>query len=84
MKFKATVYVTLRKSILDPQGTTIQRSLSHVGYNGVEKVRVGKLIEVDLTASTREEAEKQLKEISTQVLTNPIMEDFTYEIAEVS
>ncbi len=83
MNFKAKLYVTLRKSILDPQGTTIQRSLTHVGYEGIEKVRVGKLIELDLAAASRQEAEAKLKEISNKVLTNPIMEDFTYELTEV-
>lgn len=80
--FRARVTVTLRKSILDPQGRTVERSLHNLGYSAVNNVRVGKEIEFDLDLP-REQAEKQAREIAERVLANPVIETYAVELLEV-
>ncbi|MBZ9752044.1 phosphoribosylformylglycinamidine synthase subunit PurS [Deinococcus sp. HMF7604] len=79
--YKAKVFVTLKPSILDPQGRTVERALSHLDHGNVAGVRVGKYIELTLTG-TREAAEAQLKDITENVLSNPVMEDARWELEE--
>ncbi|MXV19359.1 phosphoribosylformylglycinamidine synthase subunit PurS [Deinococcus xianganensis] len=79
--FKAKVFVTLKPSILDPQGRTVERALSHLDHGNVSGVRVGKYIELTLSGS-RAEVEAQLKDITENVLSNPVMEDARWEISE--
>lgn len=77
---KAKVYVTLKKSIADPQGTAIQGALKKIGYGNVEEVRIGKLIELDLGEITKEVAALQLKEMCEKLLANTVIEAYQYEI----
>jgi phosphoribosylformylglycinamidine synthase len=77
---KARIFVTLKRGVLDPQGKAIQRSLSHLGFEGVEEVRVGKFMEVRLAAMARAEAEKILQDACQRLLANTVIEDFRYEI----
>ena len=77
---KARIFVTLKKGVLDPQGKAIQRSLSHLGFEGVEEVRVGKFMEVRLAAMGRAEAEKLLQDACQRLLANTVIEDYRYEI----
>ncbi|WP_291430683.1 phosphoribosylformylglycinamidine synthase subunit PurS [Deinococcus sp.] len=79
--FKAKVFVTLKPSILDPQGRTVERALSHLDHGNVSGVRVGKYIELTLSGS-RAEVEAQLKDITGNVLSNPVMEDARWELSE--
>jgi phosphoribosylformylglycinamidine synthase subunit PurS len=79
--FKAKVFVTLKPSILDPQGRTVERALSHLDHGNVSGVRVGKYIELTLSGS-RADVEAQLKDITENVLSNPVMEDARWEISE--
>lgn len=76
---KAKVYVTLKKSIADPQGTAIQGALNKMGY-GVEEVRIGKLIELSLGQIPREEAMVQVEEMCERLLANTVIEAYEYEI----
>ncbi len=76
---KAKVYVTLKKSIADPQGTAIQGALNKMGY-GVEEVRIGKLIELSLGEIPREEAMVQVEEMCERLLANTVIEAYEYEI----
>lgn len=80
-KYNARIYVTLKPSILDPQGRTVERALSHLNHNNVAGVRIGKYIELSLSGE-RAEVEAQLKDITENVLSNPIMEDARWELAE--
>ncbi|MFC6591995.1 phosphoribosylformylglycinamidine synthase subunit PurS [Deinococcus lacus] len=80
-QYNAKVYVTLKPSILDPQGRTVERALSHLGQSNVSGVRVGKYIELQLTGE-RAEAEAQMKDMAENVLSNPIMEDVRWELEE--
>lgn len=79
---KAQVWVMLKQTVLDPQGQTIQRALSGLGYSIVQDVRQGKFFTIDLNGATREEANRQVAEIAKDVLTNPIIEEFRYEILD--
>jgi phosphoribosylformylglycinamidine synthase PurS subunit len=77
---KARIYVTLKKGVLDPQGKAVQRSLSQLGMEGVEEVRVGKFMEVRLSAADRADAEALLDSACRQLLANTVIEDYRYEI----
>ena len=78
---KAKVFVSLKKSVLDPQGKTIHNSLRNLGYSSVEDVRQGKFFEISLDSSlSRLDAQKEVERIARSVLTNPVIEEFSYEI----
>ncbi len=80
---KAFVYVTLKKTVLDPQGKTIQGALSKMGYKGVDDVRQGKFFEITLDGGLdRAAAEAEVARIAREVLTNPVIEEFRYTIDE--
>jgi phosphoribosylformylglycinamidine synthase subunit PurS len=80
---KAYVYVSLKKTVLDPQGKTIHGALKKMGYSGLEDVRQGKYFELTLdSALTREEAQSEIQRIAAEVLTNPVIEEFRYSFAE--
>jgi len=83
-KYLAQIYVTLRPSVLDPQGTAVQSGLQHMGYTNVEQVRIGKYIEVTLNAADTENAENQLHQICDQLLANPVIENYRFELQEVA
>ena len=79
----AHVYVNLKASVLDPQGQTIQNALRKIGYSDVASVRQGKYFALSLADGLSPEAAKALVEhVAKQVLTNPVIEDFTYRIEE--
>lgn len=82
-KYQAQIYVTLRPSVLDPAGTAVQTGLQHMGYDNVDQVRIGKYIEVTLAADTSETASQQLDQICDQLLANPVIENYRYDLQEV-
>ncbi len=77
---KAHVWVMLKPTVLDPQGQTIQHALASLGYTKVSDVRQGKFFVLQLDGMTREEAQKQVERIAREVLTNPVIEEFRFEI----
>jgi phosphoribosylformylglycinamidine synthase len=80
---KAYVYVSLKKSVLDPQGKTIQNALRKMGYQGVGDVRQGKYFEITLeNAVGRSQAEAEVERIAREVLTNPVIEEFQYKLED--
>jgi phosphoribosylformylglycinamidine synthase subunit PurS len=80
---KAHVYVTLKTSVLDPQGQTIQNALRKIGFSSVSAVRQGKYFALSLADGlTAETAKAEVERIASEVLTNPVIEDFTYRIEE--
>jgi phosphoribosylformylglycinamidine synthase len=80
---KAHVYVTLKTSVLDPQGQTIQNALRKIGHTDVTAVRQGKYFALSLADGLTPEAARDLvKRIAAEVLTNPVIEEFTYKIEE--
>jgi phosphoribosylformylglycinamidine synthase len=78
--YKATVRITLRPSILDPQGKAIHHALDSLGYGAVEDVRSGKLIELKIATDDAAEAERVAREAAEKLLANPVMEDFTVAV----
>jgi phosphoribosylformylglycinamidine synthase len=83
MMMKAHVYVTLKTSVLDPQGQTIQNALHKIGYADVAAVRQGKYFALTLADGlSADEARSQVERIAGEVLTNPVIEEFTYRIEE--
>jgi len=79
---KAHVWVMLKPTVLDPQGQTIQHALASLGYAQVRNVRQGKFFVLELNGVSRDEAQKQVERIAREVLTNPVIEHFRYEIVE--
>jgi phosphoribosylformylglycinamidine synthase subunit PurS len=80
---KAYVYVSLKKSVLDPQGKTIQGALNKMGFKGLEEVRQGKYFELTLDGElTRAEAESEVARIARDVLTNPVIEEFRFSLED--
>lgn len=79
-KFQAQIYVTLRPSVLDPAGTAVQSGLAHMGYSNVEQVRIGKYVELSLTAENESIAREQLDVICDQLLANPVIENYRIEL----
>lgn len=78
---KVKVYVTLKESILDPQGSAVQGSLSKIGYAEVADVRIGKYLELTI-ADTDRDIDTIVKEMCEKVLANTVIEKFRYEIEE--
>jgi phosphoribosylformylglycinamidine synthase len=74
------IFVSLKNGVLDPQGKAVERSLHTLGYKDVHDVRVGKFVELDLQADSREAAEGRIREMCDRLLANPVIENFHYEI----
>ncbi len=78
---KARVHDSLKPSVLDPQGQTITRALHSLGHKEILDVRQGKYFDIELdAAASREDLERKLQEISQEVLSNPVIEDFAIEV----
>lgn len=82
MVYKAKVTITLRKSILDAQGSAIEKATHKVGYNNVSNIRVGKIIELNVEAKDKAEAKEVAGKLANELLANTVMEDFSVEIYE--
>jgi phosphoribosylformylglycinamidine synthase len=78
--FHSRVYVTLRPSVLDPAGTAVRSGLLQLGYQQIEQVRIGKYIELTLVADNEVQAKEQLDQICNQLLANPVIENYRFEI----
>lgn len=80
---RAYVYVSLKKSVLDPQGKTIQGALKKMGYRGLQDVRQGKYFEITLNGGlNRTEAEAEVERMAREVLTNPVIEEFRFSLED--
>jgi phosphoribosylformylglycinamidine synthase subunit PurS len=77
---KARVYVTLKPSVLDPQGAAIGNALASLGFAGIGGVRQGKLIELDLAETDATAARQQVEAMCRGLLANPVIEEYTIEI----
>jgi phosphoribosylformylglycinamidine synthase len=80
---KARVYVSLKKTVLDPQGQTIQHALNGLGHKSIEGVRQGKFFEIEIANGTaRESVEREIEQVARDVLANPVMEDYRVEMID--
>ncbi len=78
---KARIIVMPKKSVLDPQGATVKSALDHMHFTGIQSVRVGKFIEIEVAdGASREEARKKLDDACHRLLSNPVIEDYQLEI----
>lgn len=82
MEYVADIVVTLKKSILDPQGDAVRSALKSMGYHGVQDVRVGKRIEVRLEAADEAGCTKTVDEICAKLLANTVVEAYDFSIRE--
>lgn len=80
--YKVKVYVTLRESVLDPQGTAVKSALHSMSYNEVQDVRIGKYMELTIEKSDRD-LDVVVREMCEKLLANTVIEDFSYEVQEV-
>ena len=77
---KAKIIITPKKAVLDPQGKTVQNALTHMGYTGIGAVHVGKYLEIELAGADKEIARKQVDDACHKILSNPVIEDYRFEI----
>ena len=82
-KYHARIYVTLRSSVLDPAGTAVESGLKQMGYTEVESVRIGKYIEMQLTANDEAQAKQYLDEMCDRLLANTTIENYRFELTEM-
>jgi phosphoribosylformylglycinamidine synthase subunit PurS len=83
-QYQAQIYVTLRPSVLDPAGVAVQSGLSHMGYNNVDSIRIGKYIELNLSADSEAAAQEQLNVVCDQLLANPVIENYRFDLKAVA
>ena len=83
-KYQARIYVTLRPSVLDPAGVAVESGMKQLGYENVEQVRIGKYIELMITAANEDKAREQLDRICDKLLANPVIENYRFDLVEVA
>jgi phosphoribosylformylglycinamidine synthase len=81
MDYVARVYVTLKPTVNDPQGLTVRGALHSLGFGGVDGVRVGKYLEVRLSAADEAGAKAQIEEMCRKLLANPVIEEYRFDLA---
>ena len=79
---KAHIWVMPKKTVLDPQGKTIQQALASMGFKDVKDVRQGKFFVLELNGMSREAAQRDVERISREILTNAVIEEFRFELVE--
>jgi len=84
IKYHARIYVTLRSSVLDPAGTAVESGLREMGYQEVESVRIGKYIELKLSAANEDKAKQHLDEMCDRLLANTVIENYCFELTELT
>jgi phosphoribosylformylglycinamidine synthase len=77
---RARVFVTLKSSVFDPQGTTVADALHTLGYTAVRDVRQGKYFELDIDAASADEAQRLAAEAADKLLANPVIESYRIEV----
>lgn len=82
-KYLAQIKIMLRKDILDVQGKTVENALSTIGFMGMSNVRIGKFVELHIEEENREKAHSLVNDACSQLIANPIIEDFEVRISEI-
>ncbi|MEN8196349.1 MAG: phosphoribosylformylglycinamidine synthase subunit PurS [Pseudomonadota bacterium] len=78
---KAKVHVTLKAGVLDPQGKAIEHALDGLGFDGINEVRQGKFIEIDLDETDPDKAQRSVTKMCEKLLANMVIENYTIELA---
>ncbi len=81
--FLSKIRITVRPSILDPQGKAVEHAVGNLGIKGVSDVRMGKYIELRVARDSEAEARLATEEVCRKLLANPVMEDYQFEIQKV-
>jgi phosphoribosylformylglycinamidine synthase len=81
---RARVFVTLKPSVFDPQGTTVAEALHTLGYTAVKDVRQGKYFELEIDAASPEDARRLASEAADKLLANPVIESYRIEIEKAA
>ncbi len=81
--YQARIFVTLKPTVNDPQGITVMSSLHRLGFNNADDVRVGKYLLVNVNEVDRDEAEHSVTLMCQQLLANPVIEDFRFDLVEI-
>lgn len=79
---RAKVYVTLKSGVLDPQGETVKGALETLGFSGVRDVRIGRFLVITLNDVSRQDAASRVEAMCKKLLTNPVIEDYRFELEE--
>ncbi len=79
---KAKVYITLKPGLLDAQGKTIKSALESLGFKGVQDVRIGKYVEIELNHGSSSSAKRDVERMCKKLLTNPIIEAYRVEVGK--
>ncbi|MFC1708774.1 phosphoribosylformylglycinamidine synthase subunit PurS [Candidatus Omnitrophota bacterium] len=79
---EAKIFITLKKTVADPQGLTIKHALESLGFNELGDVRIGKLITLKLKTNNKNDSKKQIDEMCKKLLANPVIEDYSFQISE--
>lgn len=82
--YEAEIRITPREGILDPEGKTIARALANLGYEGVSRVRAGRLVRLRLAAASADEAREQAESMCRQLLANPVTEEYEIDLDNIS
>ena len=81
--YKATINVTLKKSVLDPQGQAVLHALGTLGFKEAKELRVGKFFELSIDTGDRAQAEARVREMCDRLLANPVIEEYSFELKGV-
>jgi len=79
--YRAQIIITLKPTVLDAQGATVERALHNLGFESVDGVRMGKYVEVTLEAADSDAARRRVEEMCRKLLANPIIEEYRIEVA---
>mgnify|MGYP000934686246 FL=1 len=79
---KATINVSLKNGVLDPQGKAVEHALGSLGFNNVSSVRIGKQIVLDIDATSKDEARKELTKMCEELLANTVIEDYEINLCD--
>lgn len=82
--YSAKIKVTLRKSILDPQGKAVEHSIQSLGYKNILDTRIGKFVELKIDTTSEEEAQLITNEVCKKLLANPVMEDYEFDVVKIN
>ena len=79
---KARIHVFYKEGVFDPQGNTVQESLIRLGFSKVKGLRIGRVIDLELDYTNKEEAKREITKMCEKLLANPVIESFKHEIIE--
>lgn len=80
--YKFKIFITLKEGILDPEGQAVHASLKALSFDEVQKVKMGKYIELDVEAADEQTARRRVEEMCAKLLANPVIEQYHFELAE--